>query len=82
MVRDQADLAKLGHVMRARLTQIMAFLNLAPDSQEAILTMPAPESGRDAVTEKQLRPVAALLGWREQLELWEGMGRGDRTSDA
>jgi hypothetical protein len=82
VVRDQAELVKLGHVTRARLMQIMAFLNLAPDIQEAILMMPAPESGRDPVTEKQLRPVAALLGWREQLEMWEGMGRGDRTSDA
>ena len=52
VVKDQAELAKLGHVTRARLTQITAFLNLAPEIQEAILTMPTPESGRDPVTEK------------------------------
>jgi regulator of RNase E activity RraA len=30
-VRDYADLARLGHVARARVTQIMNLLNQAPD---------------------------------------------------
>ena len=72
MVRDQAELAKLGHVTRARLTQIMAFLDLAPNIQEAILTMPMPEDGRDPVTERQVRPVAAELDWGEQRKIWAG----------
>ena len=75
VVADQAELARVGHVTRARLTQIMNMLNLAPDIQEAILTMPAPESGRDPVTEKQLRPVAAVMDWREQREMWAGVER-------
>ena len=33
-----ADLARLGHVTRARITQIMNLLMLAPDIQEAIHT--------------------------------------------
>ena len=70
MVKDQAELAKLGHVARARVSQIMRFLNLAPDIQEAILTLPAPENGRDPVTERQLRPVAAVLDWPKQRKLW------------
>jgi len=36
-VRDYADLARLGHVSRARITQIMNLLNLAPDIQERLL---------------------------------------------
>jgi len=32
-MRDYADLARLGHVTLARLTQIMNLLNLAPDIQ-------------------------------------------------
>jgi hypothetical protein len=32
-VRDYADLARLGYVTRARITQIMNLLNLAPDIQ-------------------------------------------------
>ena len=70
MVNDQAELAKLEHVTWARLTQIMAFLNLSPDIQEVILTMPTPKSGRDPVTERQVRPVAALLDWEKQRKMW------------
>ena len=44
-VRDYADLARLGHVTRARLTQIMNLLNLAPDIQEEILLLPAVDGG-------------------------------------
>jgi len=33
-VCDYADLARLGYVTRARITQIMNLLNLAPDIQE------------------------------------------------
>lgn len=73
---DQAELARVEHVTRARLTQIMNMLNLAPDIQEAILMMPAPESGRDPVTEKQLRPVAAQLDWDEQRKSWGRVGHG------
>ncbi len=36
-LRDYADVARLGHVTRARITQIMNLLNLAPDIQEQIL---------------------------------------------
>lgn len=36
-VRDYADLARLGYVTRARLTQIMNLVLLAPDIQEQIL---------------------------------------------
>jgi hypothetical protein len=58
VMTDQAELARLGHVTRARLTQIMNLLCLAPDIQEQILFLPATERGRDVVAEKQLRPVA------------------------
>ena len=42
---DYAELARLGHVTRARLTQIMNLRLLAPDIQEAILFLPAITSG-------------------------------------
>jgi hypothetical protein len=32
--------------------------------------MPVPEAGRDPVTEKQLRPMAAELDWRKQRKAW------------
>ena len=71
VVTDQAELARLGHVSRARLTQIMNLLCLAPDIQEDLLFLPATERGRDAVTEKQLRPIAAIPNWRKQQHLWQ-----------
>lgn len=70
-VTDQAELARLGHVTRARLTQIMNLLCLAPDIQEELLFLSATERGRDAVTEKQLRPIASTPNWAKQRQLWQ-----------
>lgn len=69
VVADQAELARLGHVTRARLTQIMNLLCLAPDIQEAVLLLPSTSRGRDSVTERELRPIASVLDWREQRRL-------------
>lgn len=65
-VRDYAELARVGRVSRARLTQIMNLLNLAPDIQEEILFLPRTLAGRDAVTEHDLRTVAAVVEWEGQ----------------
>ena len=65
-VRDYADLARLGHVTRARLSQIMDLLLLAPDIQETILLLPAVENGDDPVHERQVRPIMAALNWNKQ----------------
>lgn len=69
-VSTQADLAAVGHVTRARVTQIMNLLHLAPDLQEAILFMPLVTRGRDPVTEHDLRPIAAEVDWGRQRRLW------------
>jgi hypothetical protein len=37
VVADQADLARLGHVTRVRLTQIMNLMSLAPDIQRPVV---------------------------------------------
>ena len=65
-VTDYAELARLGHVTRARMTQIMNLLHLAPDFQEALLFLPAVEKGRDLVTERELCAIAANLDWKKQ----------------
>ncbi len=70
VVKNQAELAKLGHVSRARLTQVMNLLNLAPDIQEAILLLPRVEKGPDPITEHQLRPIAAIPDWGKQRKMW------------
>lgn len=72
-VSTQAELAAVGHVTRARVTQIMNLLHLAPDLQEAILDLPPVRSGRDPITERDLRPIAARVAWEEQRHLWQGL---------
>lgn len=69
-VRDYADLARLGHVTRARVTQIMNLLNLAPDIQEQILFLPPVDAGRDPLKEWQIRPIAREANWQKQRTLW------------
>jgi len=69
-VSTQAELAAVGHVTRARVTQIMNLLHLAPDLQEAVLHLPAVRVGRDPITEHDLRPIAAQVEWAEQRRLW------------
>lgn len=70
VARDYADLARLGGVTRARLTQIMNLTLLAPDIQEALLFLPRTLRGRDPIAEPQIRPIAAIPGWRKQRKLW------------
>ncbi len=65
-VTDQAELARVGHVSRARLTQIMDLNLLAPDIQEQIL-----EGNLQGILEKDLRPIANRYCWRKQRELWK-----------
>lgn len=69
-VADYAELSRLSHVTRARITQIMNLLNLAPDIQEAILFLPLVEFGRDPIREHAIRPIAAILDWRKQRRMW------------
>jgi hypothetical protein len=61
-VRDYADLARLGYVTRARLTQIMNLLLLAPDIQEHLLSL----TGSSAVRETHLRGTASEIHWLDQ----------------
>jgi hypothetical protein len=65
-IRDYAEVARLGYVTRARVTQIMNLLNLAPDIQEALLHLPGDKS-RGSVCERQIRDVARRLLWVDQL---------------
>jgi hypothetical protein len=69
-VRDYADLARLGHVSRARITQIMNLLNLAPEIQEAVLYMDPASSPFNDVRERHLRKLVSVVAWREQQQLW------------
>ena len=78
VVVDQAELARFGRVTRARLTQIMNLLNLAPDIQEEILLLPRTREGRVRVSERHLRPIAAVADWRKQRRMWRSSRASER----
>ena len=65
-VRNQAEIARREGISRARVTQIMGMLRLAPEVQEWILAMPKVVS-RPAITERSLRPIALLEDHERQL---------------
>lgn len=70
VVNNQAEIAMLCHVTRARVTQIMNMLHLAPDIQEVILLLPPTVSGRDPLHERHIRRIAAEVDWACQRDLW------------
>ena len=72
-VADYAELARLGHVTRARITQVMNLRLLAPDIQEAILFLPLTERGHDRI---QLRQSVAHRRRVGLAEACPGCGRG------
>ena len=69
-VASYSALASLGHVTRARISQIASLLHLAPDIQEALLFLPRTLRGRDPILLADLMPLAACLDWRKQRRLW------------
>ena len=70
VVADYAELAQLGHVTRARVSQVMSLLYLAPAIQEDVLFLPRIEAGRDRIVLRDLLPIAAMADWGMQLRMW------------
>jgi len=65
-IHTQADIARREGITRARVTQIMGMLNLAPGIRGDILSTPntIPQS---TVTERVLRPIAAITDHHDQV---------------
>jgi hypothetical protein len=68
-ISDYSQLARLGRISPARLTQIMVLLHLAPAIQEYILFVSAADAR--FVTELALRKIARQPRWDRQRELFE-----------
>jgi hypothetical protein len=77
IVTGYADLARLGFVTRARMTQIMNLLNLAPDIQEEILLLPPRAEGRETIAERSLRPLVRIVSWARQRKMWRKLRDDD-----
>jgi hypothetical protein len=65
-IANQADIAQRDGITRARITQVMGMLRLAPEIREQILSMPG-LTRRPAVRERMLRPIENIADNRDQL---------------
>ena len=82
-IASSAELARLGHVSRARISQILNLLHLAPAIQESLLFLPGTVAGRDRVTEKRVRDIARVVDWERQRAMFRVlMGELDRGGAA
>lgn len=70
LVADRAAVARKLGLTRARVTQLLDLLLLAPDLQEAVLAMEAVD-GVEPMAERTLRAVAHAGAWGEQRVAWE-----------
>ena len=69
-IRDWADAARLCGVTRARMSQVASAVLLAPAIQLEILDLSPVTTGRDLITERHLRSIAAEPDWERQLAMW------------
>ena len=69
-VRNQTEIARREGITRARVTQVMGMLRLAPEIRQHILAMPR-TAGRPAISERALRSVTKLDDERHQLRAFE-----------
>jgi len=67
---SQADIARREGVTRARVTQVLGLLRLAPEIQERILALP-PTAERPSVSERILRPLTRADDFEKQLAVYE-----------
>jgi hypothetical protein len=75
---DYADMARALGFTRARITQLMDLLLLAPDIQDEILHLEVPP-GAQPISERALRDgVLRSLDWVEQRRRWAALARAFR----
>jgi len=68
LIADYTAAARLLNVSQVRITHLMSMLLLAPTIQEAIL------AGTIAPGDKQLRQLARVADWREQIDQLARLG--------
>ena len=69
LVADRAAVARKLGLTRARVTQLLDLLLLAPDLQQAVLCLEAVD-GAEPMSERALRAVAHAGSWLEQRGAW------------
>jgi hypothetical protein len=69
---DRASVADRVRLTRARVTQLLDLLLLAPDIQSAVLDLQAID-GVEPIAEHSLRPLTRPMSWDEQRALWSNL---------
>jgi DNA invertase Pin-like site-specific DNA recombinase len=67
---NRKEIAELGHISGARMSQIMGLTELAPSIQEELLFLPRTVQGRDRIHETELREIAKVIDWEQQRKLF------------
>lgn len=67
--KDRADIARQLALTRARVTQILDLLLLAPEIQEQVVFLERVD-GLEPLTERALRPLLRTRSWAEQRRIW------------
>ncbi len=70
VVSNYAEIARMMGLSRARVTQIMDLLYLAPEIQEEILVSTRSENLEFDLPERSIRPIARIPDWSNQRKLW------------
>ncbi|WP_223643827.1 hypothetical protein [Corallococcus sp. EGB] len=76
-VADRADVARKLGLTRARVTQLLDLLLLAPDLHDAVLALEAVD-GAEPMAERTLRAVAHAGTWAEQRAAWAKLSGASR----
>jgi hypothetical protein len=75
-VLNQAAIARREGITRARVTQVMGLLRLAPEIQQHILSLPDAVR-RPAITERALRPIAQIGNPVQQIASFQSLVTSD-----
>ncbi len=70
-VKDQAEIARVAGITRARVTQILNLTNLAPDIQQSILDLEPSTDYVPRFREREVRTIAITANWEKQRLLWK-----------
>jgi hypothetical protein len=70
VVANRAEIARMMGLTRARVTQMMNLLYLAPDIQEELLLPPSGERPELELPERAMRPITRIPDWNDQRKLW------------
>ena len=70
-VKDQAEITRVAGITRARVTQILNLINLAPDIQLAILELEPTTDHVPRFREREVRTIAIQPNWEKQRVLWK-----------